>query len=79
MPLKHDDLYGAASAAELAAEVFENYKTYVNPPLARVMKISGSPVEVRASPLLGEHNAEVYGALGVSEERLAQLRESGVI
>ena len=37
------------SPAELTAEVFENYKNYVNPPLARVMKISGSPVEVRAS------------------------------
>lgn len=44
-----EELYGAASPAELTAEVFENYKTYVNPPLARVMKISGSPVEVRAS------------------------------
>jgi putrescine aminotransferase len=44
-----ETLYGAASPAELTAEVFENYKNYVNPPLARVMKISGSPVEVRAS------------------------------
>lgn len=35
-------------AEDLAAEVFENYKLYVNPPLARVMKLSGSPVEVRA-------------------------------
>ena len=33
---------------DLAAEAFENYKNYVNPPLARVMKLSGSPVEVRA-------------------------------
>ena len=33
---------------ELAAEAFENYKRYINPPLARVMKLSGSPVEVRA-------------------------------
>ena len=33
---------------DLASEVFENYKLYVNPPLARVMKLSGSPVEVRA-------------------------------
>ncbi len=44
-----EELYGADSPAELTAEVFENYKNYVNPPLARVMKISGSPVEVRAS------------------------------
>lgn len=41
-------MYGAASPEQLAAEVFENYKQFVNPPLARVMKISGSPVEVRA-------------------------------
>jgi hypothetical protein len=34
---------------DLAAETFENYKNFVNPPLARVMKLSGSPVEVRAS------------------------------
>lgn len=42
------DLYGAATPQELAAEVYENYKEFVNPPLARVMKLSGSPVEVRA-------------------------------
>jgi putrescine aminotransferase len=34
---------------DLATEVFENYKNFINPPLARVMKLSGSPVEVRAS------------------------------
>jgi putrescine aminotransferase len=33
---------------DLAEEAFENYKRFVNPPLARVMKLSGSPVEVRA-------------------------------
>ncbi len=42
------DLYGASSPQELAAEAYENYKEFVNPPLARVMKLSGSPVEVRA-------------------------------
>ncbi|MGA7200317.1 MAG: aminotransferase class III-fold pyridoxal phosphate-dependent enzyme, partial [Candidatus Cybelea sp.] len=45
---ERDDLYGAASPQELAAETYENYKRFVNPPLARVMKLSGSPVEVRA-------------------------------
>jgi len=42
------DLYGCATPADLAAETFENYRTYLNPPLARVMKLSGSPVEVHA-------------------------------
>ncbi|MGA8576420.1 MAG: aspartate aminotransferase family protein [Candidatus Cybelea sp.] len=42
------DLYGASTPGALAAEVYENYKEFVNPPLARVMKLSGSPVEVRA-------------------------------
>ncbi len=42
------DLYGASTPQELAAETYENYKEFVNPPLARVMKLSGSPVEVRA-------------------------------
>ncbi|MGC8484734.1 MAG: aspartate aminotransferase family protein [Candidatus Baltobacteraceae bacterium] len=43
-----DDLYGAPTPGALADEVFENYRRYVNPPLARVMKLSGSPIEVRA-------------------------------
>ena len=38
-----DDLYGAASPQALASETYENYKRFVNPPLARVMKVSGSP------------------------------------
>jgi len=33
---------------DLAQEAFENYRAYLNPPLARVMKLSGSPVEVAA-------------------------------
>ena len=34
--------------ADLLSEAYENYRAYLNPPLARVMKVSGSPVEVRA-------------------------------
>jgi len=45
---RRDDLFGAPSAQALAAETYENYREFVNPPLARVMKLSGSPVEVRA-------------------------------
>ncbi len=54
-------LYGASSPQELAAEVFENYKQFVNPPLARVMKISGSPVEVRAQgSTIWDSNGKAY-------------------
>lgn len=56
-----DDLYGAASPQDLAAEVFENYRRYVNPPLARVMKLSGSAVEVRAEGcIVWDQNGKEY-------------------
>ncbi len=38
----------ALTEVDLAHEAFENYRAYVNPPLARLMKLSGSPVEVFA-------------------------------
>jgi putrescine aminotransferase len=38
-----------ASAQTLSDEAYENYRDYVNPPLARVMKLSGSPVAASAS------------------------------
>jgi len=44
------------------------------------IKLSDSPAEVRRSPLLGEHNNEIYGSeLGVSEQELAELKANGVI
>jgi putrescine aminotransferase len=46
---------------DLASEAFENYKLYVNPPLARVMKLSGSPVEVRAQgATIWDSNGKAY-------------------
>lgn len=46
---------------ELFDEVYENYRQYVNPPLARVMKVSGSPVEVRAQGCtIWDHNGKAY-------------------
>jgi putrescine aminotransferase len=46
---------------DLATEAFENYKNFVNPPLARVMKISGSPVELRASgTTIWDQNGKAY-------------------
>ena len=55
------ELYGAATPEALAAEVYENYKEFVNPPLARVMRLSGSPVEVRARGCtIWDHNGKEY-------------------
>ncbi len=54
-------MYGAATPQELVAEVFDDYKNYVNPPLARVMKLSGSPVEVRAlGTTIWDHTGKAY-------------------
>jgi formyl-CoA transferase len=44
------------------------------------VQLEDSPVELRVAPLLGQHNAEVYGQmLGIGAEQLAQLKEQGVI
>jgi formyl-CoA transferase len=44
------------------------------------IKLSDSPAEVRTSPLLGEHNEDVYGKeLGVTDSDLATLKSNGVI
>ncbi|HCA88319.1 MAG TPA: formyl-CoA transferase, partial [Streptomyces sp.] len=44
------------------------------------LKLSDSPVQMTSSPLLGEHNEEVYGGeLGLGDEDLRLLKTSGVI
>jgi formyl-CoA transferase len=44
------------------------------------VKLTDSPATVTRSPLLGEHNREVYGEiLGLDETDLARLAEAGVI
>jgi formyl-CoA transferase len=43
------------------------------------LQLSDSPVDVTTPPLLGEHNQEIYGLLGVSAEELAELKTNGVI
>lgn len=56
-----DGLYGAPDGAALYDETYENYKRFVNPPLARVMKLSGSPVEVRAlGSTIWDQNGKAY-------------------
>jgi putrescine aminotransferase len=50
-----------ADAQALYDETYENYREYVNPPLARVMKLSGSPVEVSAEGVtIVDHNGKSY-------------------
>lgn len=44
------------------------------------LKLSDSPVDVVTSPLLGQHNEEVYvGELGLEDEELRLLKTDGVI
>ncbi|MFB4277759.1 formyl-CoA transferase [Nonomuraea sp. MTCD27] len=43
------------------------------------LHLSDSPVDVRTPPLLGEHNQEIYGELGVSADELNELKTNGVI
>jgi formyl-CoA transferase len=44
------------------------------------LKLSDSPVEVERSPLLGEHNDEIYGQLlGLPADELVSLKANGVI
>ena len=61
LSLSKDHLYGAASPAALFDEAAENYRAYMNPPLARVMKVSGSPVEVSAAGCtITDHTGKTY-------------------
>jgi putrescine aminotransferase len=54
-------MHDAAAAQALYDETYENYREYVNPPLARVMKLSGSPVEVSADgATITDHNGKTY-------------------
>jgi formyl-CoA transferase len=50
------------------------------PMLGSPIRMSASPVDVTPAPLLGEHNAEIYGKiLGLNEEDLAALKRDKVI
>jgi crotonobetainyl-CoA:carnitine CoA-transferase CaiB-like acyl-CoA transferase len=43
-------------------------------------RLSGTPGAFRSpAPTLGEHNADIYGALGLSQEEQERLRQAGII
>jgi putrescine aminotransferase len=62
MPWREEpELYGAPSGDALYQETVENYRRFLNPPLARVMKVSGSPLETRASgSTIVDHTGKAY-------------------
>jgi formyl-CoA transferase len=73
--LINDETLAANQAVvEVAHPTRGSFKTVGCP-----IKLSDSPVEVRTSPLLGEHTAEVYSEFGVAESDLEELRAAGVI
>ena len=77
-----------AAAQALYDETYENYRDYVNPPLARVMKLSGSPVAVSASGVtVVDHTGKSYldfaGGYGVftlghRHPRVVAIGETGL-
>ena len=82
-------------AANDARDIVENeqlnargwFQEVLHPELGATIKFPGSPYHLTDSPalvrcrapLLGEHNSEVYGELGVSGDELAALKSRGVI
>ncbi len=44
------------------------------------VKLEDSPADVKSAPLLGQHNAEIYGEmLGLTTGDLEQLKQQGVV
>jgi len=44
------------------------------------VKLTETPFRIRwRAPLIGEHNLEVYGELGLSREEITFLKSAGVI
>jgi formyl-CoA transferase len=45
-----------------------------------VPRLSSTPAVIRRpAPELGQHNAEVYGELGIGADELARLAEEGLL
>ena len=79
-----NDMADLFASAHLKAREFF---TQISHRVAGTLTYPGTPFKVseagwamhRPAPLLGQHNAEVYGKLGLSQAELGKLRQQGVI
>jgi putrescine aminotransferase len=61
VPVPTPPLAPTTAPQALFDETYENYRSYLNPPLARVMKLTGSPVEVAADGCtITDHTGKTY-------------------
>ncbi len=73
--LEHEHLRGRGAVATVEHPDMGTFVVPGNP-----VRLHDSPTEVKRSPLLGEHNAEVYEELlGLGSDDLERLRENNVI
>ncbi len=42
-------------------------------------KLNGTPAKPGRAPLLGEHNAEIFGCLGISDQQMQALHAKGIV
>ena len=80
-----NDIQDVAQSPQLEARGF--FRKVEHPELGEAITYPGSPVinsEMpynirRRAPLIGEHNAEVYGELGFTSEEMVLLKSGGII
>ena len=73
--IEDDSLIARGIVVDVPHPTRGSFKTIGSP-----MALSDSPVDVTASPLLGEHTAEILSeVMGYDENQIEQLREEGVI
>jgi formyl-CoA transferase len=72
--LEDESLAETGAVVEVKHPERGNFKTVGNP-----IKLSDSPADVETSPALGEHNADVFGELGITITELEELRLAGVV
>jgi len=80
-----NDIKDVAESPQLEAREF--FRSVEHPELGDAVTYPGSPVVNpkmpyairRRAPLIGEHNAEVYGELGLTGEELVLLKNGGII